>query len=191
MTKAEIIEWLKGKLDPGLFRHSVGTQKYTEELADIYGVDRESAAVAGLVHDCAKSLSSEETLLHADRYRIPMDEIMSAQPALLHAPVGAKLAQIELGISDNEVLGAIEVHCMGARNMSLLEKILYVADASEPSRDHPGVQRVRGLAYGGDLDAALLEAMETKISYVLKRKRMLHPQSVEAWNGVLRRVGNH
>ena len=174
-----------------MYNHSVGTQKFAEELADIYNVDREKAAVAGLAHDCAKSLNSKETLLQAHRYRIPMDEIMSAQPALLHAPVGAKLAQIELGISDNEVLGAIEVHCMGARDMSLLDRILYVADASEPNRNHPGAERIRGLACGGDLDVALLEAMEIKIGYVMKRKLMLHPQSLEAWNGVLRKIGNH
>ena len=191
MTKAEITEWLKRELDPRLFLHSVGTQKYAEELAGIYGVDGEKAAVAGLVHDCAKSLNSKETLLQAHRYRIPMDEIMSAQPMLLHAPVGAKLAQIELGIADSEVLGAIEVHCMGAKDMSLLERILYVADASEPNRNHTGVERIRELADGGDLDAALLEAMAMKIGHVIERKSMLHPQSLEAWNGVLRKIGNH
>lgn len=186
MTRAEIIEWLKGKLDPKLYRHSIATQELAAQLADVYNVDTRKAGTAGLLHDCARSLSNEDLLLYATRYYIPLDEIRLAQPGLLHAPVGAKLAQMELGIADDEILHAIQVHNTGSKGMSILDKVLYVADSSEPNRNYPGVQRIRDLASSGDLDSALLEALEVKIRYVMEQKLILHPLSVEARNDVLR-----
>ena len=186
MTRAETIEWLRKKLDPELYHHSIATRQLATELAGIYNVDRQKAIVAGLLHDCAKGLSDEELISCANRYHIPLDQVQLTQPVLLHAPLGAKLVQIELGITDNEILHAIAVHSTGSRGMSRVDKVLYVADSSEPNRDYPGVQHIRDLASSGDLDGALLKAMETKIRYVIGQRLMLHPLSMEAWNDVLR-----
>ncbi len=191
MTKAEIIEWLKKRLDAKLYRHSTATQELAATLADIYDVDRQKAATAGLLHDCAKPLAHTKLISYAKRYNIPLDEIRLAQPGLLHAPVGAKLAQMELGISDNEILHAIAVHNTGSKGMSRLDKILYVADASEPNRDYPGVQRIRDLTFNENLDVAVLETMEMKIRHVMQKRSMLHPLSVEARNDVLREIRKH
>lgn len=188
MRKAEIIEWLRERLNPELLRHSTATQETAVRLADIYRVDKGKATVAGLLHDCAKELSSEELILHAKRYHIPLDEIRLLQPGLLHAPVGSKLAHLELGIADDEVLHAMEVHNTGCRGMSSLDKVLYLADASEPNRKYPGVERIRDVASSGDLDGAVLETMDMKIRHVLERKRLLHPMSVEARNDVLKEL---
>jgi len=188
MTKAEIIQWLRVRLDPKLCGHSIATQEMGVELADIYSVNRHKATVAGLLHDCAKGLSDEELLLNARRYNIPLDEIRMTQPGLLHAPVGAKIAQVELGITDSEILHAIEVHNTGSRGMSSLDKVLYLADAAEPNRTYPGVERIRELAFSGNLDNALLATMDMKICHVIERKRMLHSLSVDARNDILRRI---
>ncbi len=191
MTKAEIIEWLKERLDAKLYRHSTATQELAAILADIYNADRQKAATAGLLHDCAKPLTHTELISYAKRYNVPLDEIRLAQPGLLHAPIGAKLVQMELGISDNEILHAIAVHNTGSRGMSRLDKILYVADASEPNRDYPDVQRIRDLTFNGNLDVAVLETMEMKIRHVMQKRSMLHPLSVEARNDVLREIRKH
>jgi len=188
MTKAEIIHWLRARLDPKLCRHSIATQEMAVELADIYSVNRHKATVAGLLHDCAKGLSHEELLLSANQYNIPLDEIRMTQPGLLHAPVGAKIAQAELGITDSEILHAIEVHNTGSTGMSRLDKVLYLADAAEPNRTYPGVEQIRELAFSGNLDNALLETMDMKICHVIERKRMLHPLSVDARNDILRGI---
>ena len=100
MTKAEMTDWISGRLSPKLYRHSIATQQLTAELAEMYGADREKANIAGLLHDCAKALSNAELLSHAELYRLPVDEIQLMQPGLLHAPVAAKLVQAELGITD-------------------------------------------------------------------------------------------
>jgi len=188
MTKAEIIQWLRARLDPELYGHSIATQEMAVYLADIYSVNRDKATVAGLLHDCAKGLPNEELLLNANRHNIPLDEIRMMQPGLLHAPVGAKLAQTELGIADSEILHAIEVHNTGSRGMSRLDKVLYLADAAEPNRTYPGVEQIRELAFSGNLDNALLETMEMKIRHVIERKRMLHPLSVDARNDILKGI---
>jgi len=190
MTRAEIVRWLEKKLNPQLFRHSIATEAMSLELAEIYDVDSQKASLAGLVHDCAKCMSNKKMLLYARRYNIPLDQIQLDQPFLLHAPVGAKLAQMEFGIEDEDILHAVEVHCIGSTGMSRLDKIIYVADASEPNRDYYGVQKIRELAYGGDLNGALLEAMELKITYVIEQKLILHPLGVEARNEILTEIRN-
>ena len=176
---------LSEKLNSELYCHSVATQELAVELAERYRVDKQKAALAGLLHDCARGLSHEELFLNAERYQIAVDQIRLAQPGLLHAPVGSKLAQMEFGVKDDEILHAIAVHNTASSGMSGLDKVLYVADASEPNRDYPGVERIRELAFSNDLDGAFLEAMEIKIHYTMKRKSMLHPMSLEAWNEIL------
>ncbi len=185
MTKAEIVEWLKGKVGPRLYSHLIGTQEMAVKLAGIYNADRQKAMLSGLLHDCAKPMPHAELFSHAERYSIHLDQVRLAQPGLLHAPVGAKLVHAELSITDNEILGAIAVHNTGSGDMSILGKVLYLADASESNRSYPGVQRIRDMALGGDLDSALLSTMDMKIQHVLERKLMLHPMTIEARNDVL------
>lgn len=187
MRKTEVIDWLKSKISSAkLYRHVTSTQDMMAELAGIYGVDIQKAMLSGLLHDCAKQLSDDELVSCAKRYLIPLDQIRLVQPGLLHAPVGAKLVQAELGLDDEEILAAIAVHNTGSEGMSKLGKILYLADSSEPNRDYPGVQHIRELALGGNLDKALLATMDMKILHVLDRGYMLHPMSLDARNDILK-----
>ena len=188
MTRTEIAEWLKERVNSRVYYHSTATQEMAAELADIYEVDRQKAMLAGLLHDRAKQISNAKLVAHAQRYHIQRDHIRMAQPELLHAPVGAKLVHAELGITDEEILDAIAVHNTGSRDMSRLGKILYLADASEHTRDYPAVQDIRKLALSGELNDALLATMDMKIRHVLEKKRMLHPMSVEARNEVLKEI---
>lgn len=185
MTKAEIIDWLNGKVNPKLYDHLIGTQELAVRLAEIYAVDSQKAMLVGLLHDCAKLMPDAELISQAKYYNIQLDEVRLVQPGLLHAPVGAELVHAELGISDNEILDAVAVHNTGSKNMTELGKVLYLADASEPNRDYPGVERIRKLALGGNLDDALLTTMDMKIQHVLEKRRMLHPMTVEARNDIL------
>lgn len=186
MTKNEIIKWLELKLSPDLYRHSIAVQNMMEELALLYGVDSEKASLAGLVHDCAKSIPKRDLLTSARQLHITIDELMLIHPILLHAPLGAKIAELEFGIKDAEILRAVETHSIGSMEMSTLDRMLYVADSAEPNRDYPGVEKIRSLAFSGDLDGALLKAMDIKITYVVNKGLMLHPLTVEARSKILR-----
>ena len=188
MTKTEIMERLQKCLKPRLYRHCVATQETAERLAAKYDVDIQKAAFAGLLHDYAKQYSDEELVVYARQYGVDVDWIRAVQPGLLHAPVSAKLVEDRFGISDPQVLHAIAVHNTGCGKMSRLDKILYVADSSEPNRHFPGVERIRELSLAGDLDGAALEAMDIKIRHVLDRRYLLHPLSVEARNDILRGI---
>jgi len=186
MTKSEIIKWLDDKLSPDLYRHSIAVQNIMEELTLLYGVDREKASLAGLAHDCAKSIPRKDFLTSARQLHVTIDELMLIHPILLHAPLGARIAELEFGIKDTEILRAIETHSIGSMEMSTLDRMLYVADSAEPNRDYSDVEKIRDLVFSGDLDGALLKAMDIKITYVVNKGLMLHPLTVEARNKILR-----
>ena len=187
MTKTEALNWIKDKTNDELYSHCIGTQEMAVKLAGVFNVNEYKAMIAGLLHDCAKKLSDKELISYANSFGIELDEVRIFQPGLLHAPVGAKLVETELQITDNEILHAIEVHNTGSRGMTKLDKILYLADATEHNRDYPNVERIRDISLAGDIDKALLVVIEMKIRRVLDKKYLLHPMSVEARNDVLRR----
>ena len=191
MTKNEIRRKLKARLKPKLYNHSIATGEMAKSLAKLYQADEKKAYMAGILHDLAKDMSKKELLVYARSRHIKIDSIKKQQPGLLHGAVAAYMTKSEFGIDDDEILHAIEVHTTGSADMSLLDKILYLADSAEPNRDYEGVEMIRELAFHGELDRALLEAMKIKIKYVMGKNIMLHPDSMEAWNeitGVLMQI---
>jgi predicted HD superfamily hydrolase involved in NAD metabolism len=153
-------------------------------LARRWGADIEKARIAGLVHDCGKSPSRNILLKRVLEFGIVMDEIEEAEPQLLHGHVSAELALREFGIDDQEVLASIRYHTTGRVSMSLLEKIIYLADYIEPGRDFPGVDELRELA-GQDLDMAVLRAMDLTLIHVIQRGLLIHPRTVAARNWLM------
>lgn len=175
---------LAQKLSPQRLRHSQGVAAYAAKLAAKYGATRDKAKLAGLMHDYARDLPEKELLARGEEAGLISHEIEKRFPVLLHAPVGAWLLRTELGLVDEEILQAISRHTVGAADMSLLDKIIYLADALEPGRQYPGVEDLRRLAEE-DLDQGLLKALESSILYVLKKGQPLHPATVEARNYLL------
>ena len=188
MTESEIIKRLEEKLTPKRYYHSLATGEMAKQLAQIYGVDEQKAFLAGLVHDCAKGMSHRELIQYTQEHNVPINDIQLSQAGLLHSVVGVSIAMLEFGISDNEILQAIKAHITGTKNMSTLDKILYLSDSAEPNRNYDGVDKIRKLAFNGKLDSALLEAMEMKLIYVMKKRLMLHPMSIEAWNELITKI---
>jgi len=185
MTKNEIIDELKQRLSKKLYTHSLATGDMAKQLAKILNSDEEKAYLAGILHDCAKNMPKKELLIYAHNHKIMIDSITLIQPSLLHGVVGANIAKLEFGIDDPEILHAIETHSTGSKEMSLLDKIIYVSDSAEPNRDYEGVDLIRNLAFNGELDKALLEAMNIKLAYVLSKRIMIHLESIEAWNNIV------
>ena len=113
-----------------------------------------------------------------------LDRVSLAEPKLLHAPVGAALLHVELGITDPAIINAVAFHTTGRGRMSLLEKVVYLADFIEPGRDFTGVDRIRELARS-QLRAALIASVEHTIRSVLDRSMLLHPRTVQLRNSLL------
>lgn len=172
---------VRDRLTEERYAHVLAVRDCAAKLAELYGVDREKAELAGVLHDYARDLPGEVLLSLAEERGIPFSEIDRKVPILLHGPVGAALVREELGVENPEVLEAIALHTLGGAGMSMLAKIVYVADIIAADRDFPGVNRLRQLA-GEDLDRALVECLATTLRYCLERRRLIHPQTITAWN---------
>jgi len=190
MSEEEIIEKLSGMLKPDRLKHCYGVRDTALKLARLYRCDEDKAATAGLLHDCAKDIKKQQMLQMCDNFDIVLDDILRAEVQLIHAPLGAKLAEVDFGINDPEILDAIYYHTVAKENMPLLTKIIYIADFIEPSRDFPGVDQIRQKAFE-NIDEAILLAIQRTINYVLSKDRLLHPNTINARNYILMQKRNN
>ena len=158
--------------------HVQGTEEEAVRLAQRWGADEEKARRGAILHDCTKYLTMEEQLQLCRKYGIVLDDLEQQAVKLLHAKTGACVARDVYGVSD-DVYEAIFWHTTGKADMTLLEKILYIADYMEPNRDFPGVERLRTLAYQ-DLDQAVLAGCEMSIQEMKDRGLPVHPNTVRA-----------
>ena len=158
--------------------HVSGVEEEAARLARRWGGDEILARRAGILHDCTKYLGLEEQLALCRKYGLELDELEQRAVKLLHSKTGACIARDVFGEPD-EVYWAIYWHTTAKADMSLLEKIIYMADYIEPNRDFDGVERLRALAYQ-DLDQALLLGVETTIQEMKEREQPIHPNTLQA-----------
>lgn len=158
--------------------HAIGCCETAQALARRWGEDPETAARAGILHDVTKLLSGSEQLILCEEYGILVDDFSRENPSLLHAVTGAAVAQRLFGESET-VCNAIRWHTTGRAGMTMLQKIIYLADMIEPTRDYPGVEELRQLAME-DLNKAICCSLESTIAYVKERALPLHPDSLRA-----------
>ena len=168
------LSYLKHKRIP----HVLGTEQEAIRLAERYGADVEKARVAALLHDCTKRLDMEEQLALCRQYGIRLDALEQQALKLLHAKTGAAIARDVFGVHD-EIYRAIWWHTTGHAGMTLLEKIMYLADYIEPSRDFPGVDKLRAVCYK-DLDEGLLMGLEMTIEEMTSMGNPVHHATIEA-----------
>lgn len=181
-------EQIKNRISKKRFIHSLGVVEVALRLARCYGADEEKTKIAAICHDCAKNESRESLLATAQRYGLVLDEVVHYETQLMHGPVGSLIARHELGVEDEEILSAIASHTTGKKEMTLLDKIIYLSDFVEPGRNYPGVEALRELAFL-DLDRAMIQAFDNTIRYVLSLDSVLHPNTIEARNQLIMKIG--
>lgn len=161
--------------------HIRGTEEEAMRLAKHWGADVTIAQRAAILHDCTKYLELEPHLELCRKYGVELDELEQRAVKLLHSKTGACIAKYIFGEPD-EVYDAIFWHTTGKANMTLMEKILYMADYIEPNRDFEGVEEMRRLAYT-DLDKAMLTGIEMTIEDMKERGNPIHhnTQEAQAW----------
>ena len=165
-------------LDPKRVSHVLGCRDTAIQLAKRWGADETDAARAALLHDITKALNGQLQLTLCREYGMILDDFSVMYPKTLHALTGSLVADRIFG--ENEaVVEAIRHHTTGKADMSLLEKIIYVADYMEPCRDFPGVEKLRELAYS-DIDAALQLGLEMTLELLNKQGSEVSPASREA-----------
>ena len=170
---------LKEVLTPGRYEHTLGVEYTAACLAMRYGEDLTRTRIAALLHDCAKCIPAKDQLSQCRDYEIPISPVEEANPNLLHAKLGAWYARESYDIDDPEILSAIYYHTTGKPDMTLLEKIIYIADYLEPNRNKAAnLDQVRKEAFL-DLDQCLLIILESTVSYLNSRDMMIDPMTEE------------
>ena len=177
------LPWLREKvlehLDEHRVAHVAGCESEAVRLAMHWGEDPELAAEAGILHDITKSLSYDEQLQLCEKYGIINDNSELEAPKLLHAKTGAAMARELFGVSDT-VYEAIRWHTTGKPDMSLFEKILYLADYIEPTRDFEGINELRELAFT-DLDGAMVLGLGMTIDEIRRSGREPYVDTLDAY----------
>lgn len=171
---------LKETLDPVRYRHSLGVAFTSASLAMRYATDVEKAFLAGLLHDSAKYMTKAEYLEKAAEFGLTVTDAEKSAPGLLHAKLGAVFAERFYGVTDPDVLNAIRYHTTGRAGMSLLEKIVCIADYIEPSRPTlPLIDQIRELAFT-DIDRAIYTYSKRQIEFLKETDRVIDPNTEEA-----------
>ncbi|MDO4513273.1 MAG: bis(5'-nucleosyl)-tetraphosphatase (symmetrical) YqeK [Lachnospiraceae bacterium] len=167
--------------DEKRYEHTLGVAFTAASLAMRYGADVRKAQIAGLLHDCAKCMTNEERINLCKKNKIEITEIEHANPFLLHAKVGAFLAKEKYDITDNEILSAISYHTTGRPEMTLLEKIVYIADYIEPGRKTaPNLDEVRRLAFE-NLEEALYKILSDTLEYLQTSDQKTDPMTRQTY----------
>jgi nicotinate-nucleotide adenylyltransferase len=165
-------------LNPNRVNHVLGCRDTAVALAKHWGANVEDAARAGILHDITKAIDGPLQLTLCEAYGKILSEFSRKYPKTLHALTGSLVAQRIFG-ENEEVVSAIEWHTTGKADMTLLQKIIYVADYMEPCRNFPGVEKLRELAYT-DMDAALKLGLEMTLEHLKKQGNEVSPESREA-----------
>ncbi|MPN21895.1 hypothetical protein SDC9_169277 [bioreactor metagenome] len=185
MDLKQIEKILKEMLPERRLEHSLNVSKCAVKLSEIYKCDREKAEIAGLVHDCAKYFIDEQIEDFVEKFNIELDPLEENNIALSHSVIGSYVAMDVFNINDKEIINAIKYHTTGKENMSLLEKIIYMADLIEEGRNFPRVEELRELTYSGKLDEALILSFNNTIKFIIDNNQLIHPRTVKARNYIL------
>ena len=175
---------MKENLKESRYIHSLGVEDMAVRLAEIWGADIEKARFAGRYHDIAKNFDSERMDRCIKEYGLPGELI--GNNALAHSKVAAAILRNEFGVDDEDILNAVRYHTTGRRGMSLLEEIIFVADAVEDNRTYNDLQYYQQLART-DLDRACLEILEYTIWFLGTKEREIHIDTIEARDWVKER----
>lgn len=183
-TDEKIVTLIKSRLETDRFNHSLNVAESARELAILYGADAEKAYTAGLLHDVMKNASEEEQLGVLSEAGIELMPVERANKKLWHAVAGAAYVKFVMGIDDREIIRAVRYHTTGRAGMSLLEKIVYLADYISAERNYNGVEDMRRLSKK-DMDGAIEYALVFGIPDLVSKGRVIHPDSIDLYNEII------
>lgn len=184
MPETRIKEHLKQNLTEKRYNHSLAVAVEAVRLAEKWGADCEKAYLAGLVHDCCKDTPTNMLLQTADEFGIILSKLEKKAPKLLHAKIGAVYLQRVFGIEDEEISRAVQYHTTAREGMSLLEKVLYLADFTSADRDYPGVEEMRK-AVDESMEKAMTIALCFTVGELVEKQSPVHPDTFAAYNEIM------
>ncbi|WP_405175953.1 bis(5'-nucleosyl)-tetraphosphatase (symmetrical) YqeK [Paenibacillus sp. FSL H8-0261] len=183
-SREALIEVVSTQMPAKRWKHTLGVMESSIQLAEQYGADPERAETAAILHDVAKYWPVERMKEIIEQNHLNLN-LLKHDKQLWHSEVGAFVAEQDYGITDPDILNAIRFHTSGREDMSLLEKIVCLADYIEPGRDFPGVDKIRKLAKVS-LEEGLVAGFDSTISLLLEKRRVIFPLTVLARNDLVR-----
>lgn len=172
------------------YQHSLRVYETALALASKHNSLNEKIAIAALLHDCGREVKTNDSVITARKLNILVDDIELNQPILLHAKLGVYIAKYKYGITDEDILQGILYHTTGAKNLSFLSKIVYLADMLEPKRDFPGIEKLRILAHS-NIDEAMILAYRNTITYLMQEQLLIHPNCIDGYNELILNKNKH
>ncbi len=179
--KDEFIKIMQEKLQKKRFNHSLNVADAAMKLAKRYNADTEKAYICGLLHDIEKNSPEEEQKRYMMQLCDDLPEVVIQNFKLWHAPAGAAYIRDELGITDEEMISAVKYHTTAKANMTMLEKIIYIADFISDERDYPGVDEMRKIAFE-DINEAILVGTRFTLEELLRQDRVINQDTIDAYN---------
>lgn len=185
-SRDELIEAVSSQMPAKRWEHTKGVMETAVILAGRFGADPVKADLAAILHDVAKYWPVQKLHQMMVEHKLS-DELLHYDKQLWHAEVGAFVAEHEYGVTDAEVLDAIRYHTSGRIGMTLLDKVVCLADYMEPGREFPGVNNIRELA-NHSLEEALAAGFDSTIGYLLSRRQIIFPLTVLARNDLIKQL---
>ena len=176
----EVYKIVKERLSAKRFKHSEGVVKRALEYAKIYEKNEQEVKLCAIAHDIAKEFSEEENKKFIKKYQIALDDIEIINKNLVHAKIGAAICKEEFGFTE-DMVNSIKYHTTGRDNMTLLEKIIYLADATEETRNYEDINYYVRLVKE-NIDQAVLEVDQWVIKKLLENQKIIHPDSIKCYN---------
>ena len=182
LTRVELFDKISANMSEKRFRHVQNVAKSALKLAERWGYSEpRKAELAGLLHDYAKEETDATFIQLIEKYQLDPD-LLNWNNNVWHGLVGIYKIQEDLGLTDPEIIRAIEIHTVGSAAMTLLDKILYVADYVEEGRAFEGVDAARHLAYEQDLDAAVAYETVHTVAFLTRKYVRIYPQTILTYN---------
>lgn len=174
---------MEKELESKRYEHTLSVAYTAANLAMVYGEEVDKALTAGMLHDCAKCMSHSKQVAVCEKNHMPLSEAEAEKNSpLIHAKAGSVVARTKYQITDDDILNAICYHTTGRPDMSMLEKIVYIADYIEPGRKHAeNLPQIRRLAYQ-DLDAALCNILKDTLAYLSKKGGQVDPMTQKTYD---------
>lgn len=181
LSVEEIKKYLKENLKESRYKHTLGVCETAVQLAELNGVSVEKAEIASLAHDVAKNLSKEEMMNIINENNIELSNVEKENINLWHSIISPIVSKEKLGITDEDILDAVRWHTTGKEDMSVLTKIIYIADMIEPGRSFPGLEEIRKETFA-DLDKGVYIGLTHSIQFLLSKNLLIDENTIKARN---------